>query len=480
MLRLPRTSYNNSLPILSVSINAQLSTHNFISNLASTTSLLLNLLIKLEMAKSRKAREKRLATKKGKASPKKEDTTTTTIQTPSTTKAYGASSYRMTSSSLARSVEVFSASNQPRRTNLQYSDEPPIPEHPAKKICTSRVQDTATTTSQFPPTPDVVHSSIYRLPSSVNHPVEDSENPAPLGSACSPHPHDYTAKILNPVRKTADDVLALIESKKVVSLSSLISTSVSDPKNSAQAEVEVFRNSIDAASNQVTSGQKSFPDSRGDGVASTLAGDSYPHEGFAARPYTEERETVATGKLDTWTLCPPVVVTDNSSSAPELRNEELNTTSTQSTAHEQKTDGPCEEAKDNSSARDARKAINIQTQDDEVGAPNHGTNSFPETKLEATSMHSVPITPVFPVFDVDHSSPTSSHSSFHYTSEKQEKMNVGQQGKVTAKGNYVEDKHNNHHRKNWKASRSGGPQHGRAIECLGPSIMFRLFGGVLE
>ncbi|KAJ4360341.1 uncharacterized protein N0V89_000903 [Didymosphaeria variabile] len=438
-----------------------------------------DLLVELEMAKSRKARGKRLATRKSKASPKQEDTTTTTCQVPSATKAHRASSYRMPLSILAHPVEDFPAPNQLQLAALQYRQDPPCPEHAAKKSSTSLVHETATTTTQIPSTPDAAGSPIYRLPlSSINHPVEDFENLAPLVRNSSQHPQetpafDYTAKFLDSVRNTADTVHALIELKKIVSLPSNISTE-SDPGEFLEAGVEVFRNAVDAASYQFASGQDPIPESHYDAVTTTLAGSSHGHKGFAAWRDAEEQETVDAEMLDAWTLGPPVVVTDNSSLAPELQTEQLKTTTTHSAAQEQKPDSALEQAKGHSSAGDTRKTINIQTQDGKLDDANHGISSDPETRLEAIGIHSFPVTPVFPVIDVDHSSPTSSRSSVHDTPEKHEKIDVDQDGK------YMGQKYYNRHRKEWKASHSVTFQPGSAIERLGPSIMFKFFSGMLE
>jgi hypothetical protein len=459
------------------------------------------------MAKSRKARVnargKRLAAKKSSASLKQESTATTTDQVPPTPNAGPSSSYRMPSSSLSHGVETFEAPTPLGRDLWQHRLEPSTSNHVAE-LPASR----PTLHHQEPASPEHV-AELPALQPMLNHqkshyavelpvpqpplhhqepsgPDRADELPAsqPTLHHQEPSTPDRVAALLASLQSTARELHALIESKKTTNTPSRITASDSTFGESVGPAAEPSLKAINP--DRFLCPRPDFLDPNfaynhmgGNTKSAQNNHDVSLDHGFAAPPSGEDHETSDVGMVAACTLGPEIVVGDREDTGLQFQAEQDAVPPTTSQNQPQRPD-KIPSSNDGtphantipsptpSSDRQPTRVLKVNPQ-------------APRSALAIPATPSAPITPVSPTFDVDHASPTSSQSSLSSAPKEENGDGAetisgrGRSGDVNERNKYDRA----HHQEKTR-SRSAVSHRGRSIEVLGPSIMFELFGGVLE
>ncbi|KAF2442686.1 hypothetical protein P171DRAFT_474090 [Karstenula rhodostoma CBS 690.94] len=314
----------------------------------------------------------------------------------------------------------------------------------AKKTSAPPKQDsTAPTTDQDP---NAGPSSGYRIASSsLAHAVEVFETPAPpRRESSTPRP-----KPSHPILVAAPPTVPLTQSTAVSQVDKIIASvhdlkhellnliearkkTTSSPPSTTTREIEPGKRvgCLDALDEQCFHGPHCVEEQEAALAQSRREGAGPP----AGQGTTSDAEM-----FGAWDLAPGMGDADNDNASPDV-DVDVETQTTAINDHAYHTDNV---------------APPPDTQDIEpLGSKHNPTQTF--LALPATS--SGPITPVSPTFDMEHASSTSSQSS---------RSSVAGEGRTeTATAP----------RQPTSRRRRGG----RAIQRLGPSIMFRLFDDVLE
>jgi hypothetical protein len=414
------------------------------------------------MAKSRKARrnarDKRVAAKKSGAFVEQMSTATTTNHVLSTPNANPSSGYRMPSSSLFHAVETFEMPAPLGPDPWQHRLEPSTSSHVAEL-------------------PALQPMLNHQEPSSYNHVAELLLPQPALHHHESPGP-DQITEMLASVRSTAREIRALIESKKTTNSTS--GTTAADVKSGRSVGPEVELSLKTIYPDRFLCRQPDFLDPNY--AYNHVPGNTdFPQDhGLAPPPEEEDYETSDVEMVDACTLSPDIVVGDGEDAGSEPQEAEQDATPPTVSRHQS-------QARDDVSSND-----NGSLHADSISETTPSSDQKPaqiladrprllQTALTVPTTPGASIMPVSPTFDLNRASPTSSQSSLTNTAEEENGADVDvENGRGRSGELYERNEFDRTHRQEGARARSTVSRHDRAVECLGPSIMFELFGGVLD